>query len=143
MYQEANQSSSGGGGGSSQLQFEGFCIDLLKRIAQVVGFQYRIHLSPEGKYGIYQPETGEWNGIVRELMDRVLLLHSLYVHVSLDRLLPRPLPSPTSDHAFFSLLPDACAESGPGHRRNDHQLRQGERHRLYQALHEPGNQHPL
>lgn len=52
-------------------KFEGFCIDLLKSIANQVGFQYTIQLVPDNKYGVFDPETGEWNGIVRELMEKV------------------------------------------------------------------------
>lgn len=51
--------------------FEGFCIDVLRLIAKMVGFEYSIKLVPDGKYGVYDLETGEWNGIVRELMDKV------------------------------------------------------------------------
>lgn len=51
--------------------FEGFCIDILRLIAKMVGFEYNIKLVPDGKYGVYDLETGEWNGIVRELMDKV------------------------------------------------------------------------
>lgn len=51
--------------------FEGFCIDILQQIAKIVGFDYKIKLVSDGKYGVYDFETGEWNGIVRELMDKV------------------------------------------------------------------------
>ncbi|XP_044594046.1 glutamate receptor ionotropic, kainate 2 isoform X6 [Cotesia glomerata] len=51
-------------------RFEGFCIDLLKWIAGQVGFQYVIKLVPDHMYGVYDPETKEWNGIVRELMEK-------------------------------------------------------------------------
>ncbi|KRF85304.1 uncharacterized protein Dvir_GJ12536, isoform D [Drosophila virilis] len=51
-------------------KFEGFCIDLLKAIAQQVGFQYKIELVPDNMYGVYIPETNSWNGIVQELMER-------------------------------------------------------------------------
>lgn len=54
--------------------FEGFCIDLLRLIAEMVGFDYSIELVPDGKYGVYDLETGEWNGIVRELMDKVKMV---------------------------------------------------------------------
>jgi ionotropic kainate glutamate receptor 2 len=52
-------------------RYEGFCIDLLKEIATMVGFEYSIELVPDGKYGVYDLESGEWNGIVRQLMDKV------------------------------------------------------------------------
>ncbi|XP_029168398.1 glutamate receptor ionotropic, kainate 2-like isoform X3 [Nylanderia fulva] len=51
-------------------RFEGFCIDLLKWIAGQVGFQYAIKMVPDHMYGVYDPETKEWNGIVRELMEK-------------------------------------------------------------------------
>lgn len=54
-------------------RFEGFCIDLLKAIAAQVGFDYTIRLVPDNMYGVYDPETKSWNGIVRELMERVNL----------------------------------------------------------------------
>ncbi|XP_068900429.1 glutamate receptor ionotropic, kainate 2-like isoform X5 [Tenebrio molitor] len=51
-------------------RYEGFCIDLLREIASMVGFEYRIELVPDSKYGVIDLETGEWNGIVRQLMDK-------------------------------------------------------------------------
>lgn len=63
---------------SGNLRYEGFCIDLLKNIAAMVGFEYRIELVPDGKYGVIDMDTGEWNGIVRQLMDKVRFLFSSY-----------------------------------------------------------------
>lgn len=57
-------------------RYEGFCIDLLEEIAGMVGFEYRIELVPDGKYGAIDLETGEWNGIVRQLMDKVTTINS-------------------------------------------------------------------
>ncbi|XP_076271919.1 glutamate receptor ionotropic, kainate 2 [Rhynchophorus ferrugineus] len=51
-------------------RYEGFCIDLLKWIAGQVGFQYSIQLVPDHMYGVYNPETKQWNGIVRELIEK-------------------------------------------------------------------------
>ncbi|KAL1459759.1 hypothetical protein WDU94_011714 [Cyamophila willieti] len=51
-------------------RYEGFCIDLLRSIAGMVGFEYSIQLVPDGKYGVFDYESGEWNGIVRQLMDK-------------------------------------------------------------------------
>lgn len=52
-------------------RYEGFCVDLLKGIANQIGFQYSIKLVPDHMYGVYDPNTKTWNGIVRELMERV------------------------------------------------------------------------
>ncbi|KAM9488514.1 glutamate receptor ionotropic, kainate 3 [Clarias gariepinus] len=49
-------------------RFEGFCIDLLKELAGILGFAYEIRLVPDGKYG-FQDDKGQWNGIIRELME--------------------------------------------------------------------------
>lgn len=54
-------------------RFEGFCIELLQTIAATVGFEYTLQLVPDGKYGVFDFDTGEWNGIVRQLMDKVWL----------------------------------------------------------------------
>ncbi|CAG4981440.1 unnamed protein product [Colias eurytheme] len=51
-------------------RFEGFCIDLLARVAARAGFDYRLRLVPDNMYGAWDPDTGQWNGIVRELIDR-------------------------------------------------------------------------
>lgn len=58
-------------------RYEGFCIDLLKRISSQIGFQYSIRLVPDHMYGVYDPETKSWNGIVRELMERVRMKFSI------------------------------------------------------------------
>ncbi|XP_029475872.1 LOW QUALITY PROTEIN: glutamate receptor ionotropic, kainate 3 [Rhinatrema bivittatum] len=49
-------------------RFEGYCIDLLKELERILGFTYEIRLVEDGKYGS-QDEKGQWNGMVRELID--------------------------------------------------------------------------
>lgn len=49
--------------------YEGFCVDLLREMAAIVGFEYKIVPVDDGLYGML--EDGKWNGIVRELIDRV------------------------------------------------------------------------
>lgn len=51
-------------------RYEGFCIDLLHEIAQIVGFEYTIELVPDGKYGAPN-DNQEWDGMIRQLIDRV------------------------------------------------------------------------
>ncbi|XP_055372233.1 glutamate receptor ionotropic, kainate 2 isoform X4 [Condylostylus longicornis] len=51
-------------------RYEGFCIDLLRQIAKQVGFQYQIQMVPDNMYGVYNPDSKKWNGIVHELMER-------------------------------------------------------------------------
>lgn len=52
-------------------RFEGFSVDLLKLIAEVVGFNYVLEVVPDGKYGTLDPGTGEWNGVIKQLSDKV------------------------------------------------------------------------
>lgn len=56
---------------NSNEQFQGFCIDLLKAIADMLNFQYELYEVPDGKYGAENTSTGEWNGLVREIIDKV------------------------------------------------------------------------
>uniref|UniRef100_A0A336L676 Glutamate receptor 1 n=1 Tax=Culicoides sonorensis TaxID=179676 RepID=A0A336L676_CULSO len=49
-------------------RFYGFCVDILDRVAQQVGFDYILDLVPDRKYGAKDPVTGEWNGMVAQLM---------------------------------------------------------------------------
>ncbi|XP_029818927.1 glutamate receptor ionotropic, kainate 3 [Manacus vitellinus] len=49
-------------------RFEGYCIDLLKELAIILGFSYEIRLVEDGKYGA-QDEKGQWNGMIKELID--------------------------------------------------------------------------
>ncbi|XP_074042749.1 glutamate receptor ionotropic, kainate 2 isoform X2 [Leptinotarsa decemlineata] len=49
-------------------RFYGFCIDILERVSQEVGFDYLLDLVPDRKYGAHDQQTGSWNGMVRQLI---------------------------------------------------------------------------
>ncbi|XP_017753499.1 PREDICTED: glutamate receptor ionotropic, kainate 2-like isoform X1 [Eufriesea mexicana] len=53
-----------------QTRYEGFCIDLIEEIAKLLNFKYEFELVPDGKYGTYDKETKQWNGLIRRLLDR-------------------------------------------------------------------------
>lgn len=55
-------------------RFEGYCLDLLKELSNILGFSYEVKLVSDGKYGA-QNDKGEWNGMVKELIDHVSLTH--------------------------------------------------------------------
>lgn len=74
----STSSSSGNHSNQNNIGFEGFCIDLLKLIAKIVGFEYRLELVPDGKYGVFDYDTKEWNGIVRQLMDKVGIISMFF-----------------------------------------------------------------
>lgn len=71
-------------------RFEGFCIDLLAKVAARAGFHYRLRLVPDNMYGARDPESGQWNGIVRELMDRVSIINQ-FLDLNLHQLNGRDL----------------------------------------------------
>ncbi|XP_071039328.1 glutamate receptor ionotropic, kainate 2-like [Parasteatoda tepidariorum] len=50
-------------------QYEGFCVDLLKEMSNILGFKFELRLVRDGSYGT-RNDRNEWNGMVRELMDR-------------------------------------------------------------------------
>lgn len=52
-------------------QYEGFAVDLLDMVAKSLKFNYTMYVAPDGKYGAKDKDTGEWNGMVRELIERV------------------------------------------------------------------------
>jgi len=51
-------------------RFSGFAIDLLTAISKVADFTFTLYRVPDNIYGVFDHQTKEWNGIVRELLDR-------------------------------------------------------------------------
>ncbi|XP_035268404.1 glutamate receptor ionotropic, kainate 5 isoform X2 [Anguilla anguilla] len=50
-------------------QYEGFCVDMLKELADMLKFSFRIKLVDDGLYGAPEP-NGSWTGMVGELINR-------------------------------------------------------------------------
>ena len=51
-------------------RYEGYNVDLLKEISQIVGFKYSINLVEDGKYGQYDEQTQQWSGMIGELQSQ-------------------------------------------------------------------------
>lgn len=51
-------------------QYEGYAIDLIDELSNLLGFKYEIRLCTDGKYGSEEPD-GSWNGMVGELLTGV------------------------------------------------------------------------
>lgn len=50
--------------------YHGFCVDLIKNLADALGFKFEIKIVRDKAYG--EPdEMGEWNGMIGELIDGV------------------------------------------------------------------------
>ena len=58
-------------------RYYGFIPELLEHVKSIfeedlgIEFKYRIELVAEGYYGKMNPNTGDWDGIVKELQDSV------------------------------------------------------------------------
>lgn len=50
-------------------RYEGYCIDLLDKIAKMRNFTYEIHEVHDKTYGVREGQR--WNGMVGELMSKV------------------------------------------------------------------------
>nr|AST36240.1 putative ionotropic glutamate receptor iGluR2 [Hedya nubiferana] len=51
-------------------QFEGYAIDLIHEISKILGFNYTFKLAPDGRYGSFNRESKEWDGMIRELLEQ-------------------------------------------------------------------------
>lgn len=54
-------------------KYEGYIVELAAEIAKHVGYQYKLKIVSDGKYGARDPETKMWNGMVGELVYGVSL----------------------------------------------------------------------
>ncbi|XP_046561717.1 glutamate receptor 4-like isoform X5 [Haliotis rubra] len=48
--------------------YKGFLVDVLDKVAELVGFKYNIRLSKDGQYGSYN--NGQWSGMIGEVVRR-------------------------------------------------------------------------
>lgn len=59
-------------------RFEGYSINLIDEIAKELNFKYAFELVPDGKYGSYNKVTKKWDGLVKQLLDRVGLVGCVF-----------------------------------------------------------------
>ncbi|VDK41779.1 unnamed protein product [Anisakis simplex] len=98
-------------------QYEGYCIDLLQKIAEIRKFKYILHEVKDKSYGSKEA-NGKWNGMVGELQrgDADLAVASLtisysrsevidftvpYMHLGISILFKKP---ETTDPSFFAFM---------------------------------------
>lgn len=55
---------------SGNAQFEGYAVDLIYEISKILGFNFSFRLAPDGRYGSYNKQTREWDGMMRELLEQ-------------------------------------------------------------------------
>lgn len=48
-------------------------MDLIEEISKILGFSYRFEITPDNKYGSFNKITKKWDGLVKQLLDRVII----------------------------------------------------------------------
>ncbi|XP_058809851.1 glutamate receptor ionotropic, kainate 2-like [Phymastichus coffea] len=79
MWKESSKKLSGNS------QFEGYSVDLIQEIARILKFNYTIRLVPDGRYGSYNRELKEWDGMIKELLDQKADLAIADLTITYDR----------------------------------------------------------
>lgn len=51
-------------------RYEGYVVDLINKIQQLLKFKYELEVVPDGAYGSLDAVTKKWNGLVKHLLDR-------------------------------------------------------------------------
>ena len=51
--------------------YKGYCIDLIRRLSEDLDFTFELHESKDGRWGGYDNNTGQWDGLVRMLIEKV------------------------------------------------------------------------
>ena len=51
-------------------RFEGYNVDLISEVANILGFNYTINIVADGNYGSYNDKNKTWNGMIGELLSQ-------------------------------------------------------------------------
>lgn len=54
-------------------ELEGYCIDLLKALASMLHFSYKVKVVGDGKYGAIS-SNGNWTGMIGEILRQVTFI---------------------------------------------------------------------
>ncbi|XP_057319643.1 glutamate receptor ionotropic, kainate 2-like [Microplitis mediator] len=52
------------------MRYEGYAVDLIHEIAEICKFKYTFQLVPDKQFGIQDPDTKQWNGMIGQLLNR-------------------------------------------------------------------------
>ena len=55
------------------VRFEGYCVDLAKKVAEIIGIDYLIRPAKDGRYGA-KNKNGTWDGMIGELVRNVSVI---------------------------------------------------------------------
>ena len=57
---------------NDMLKWSGIVPDILDEMSRMLNFTYLKALARDGNWGTVNPETGEWNGLIRDLLDNAV-----------------------------------------------------------------------
>ena len=60
-------------------RYEGYNVDLIREISNVLKFNYTIRIVEDGSYGSYDEKTGAWNGMIGELLSQVFFILQFFL----------------------------------------------------------------
>lgn len=52
-------------------RFEGFCIDVIQELSNLLGFNYTFIVQEDGKNGNLNRATGQWDGVISQVIQGV------------------------------------------------------------------------
>ena len=52
-------------------KYEGYVVDLIRELSKEVKFKYKMYIVEDKNYGSFNEKTGQWNGMIRDLIDHV------------------------------------------------------------------------
>ena len=58
-------------------KYEGFVVDLIKELSREVKFKYEMYIVADQNYGAFNQKTGQWNGMIKDLIDHVCVFKLL------------------------------------------------------------------
>lgn len=64
-------------------RYEGYSMDLIAAIADFLDFEFEFELAADGKYGNYDPKAKAWNGLIKDLLDRVWVCYLIVSFIEL------------------------------------------------------------
>ncbi|CAG2107033.1 unnamed protein product [Medioppia subpectinata] len=58
---------------NGNIAYDGYAIELIDKISKSAGFDYELYEAPDGKYGVYDPQTGRIDGAIGEVLTKLEL----------------------------------------------------------------------
>ena len=66
---------------SGNERYEGYSVDLIESISEILGFNYTIRLVEDGLYGSYDKNTDTWTGMIGELLSQACFISCKLIKV--------------------------------------------------------------